>query len=517
SNDREYYKGQGPGEKQSEAEISRLFVGASRKLMIQTDAMSELIASNRERISQLADFASGLMDQLMRPNLLNELYRTQGGLFLSDFMARRFLYCSHFLRRNSKIIGYMIFTTDNLLIMDIIAEVVEKRLIPAEFTINDYQVELIFYPVEDYDERGLLGRADFRGDRAPADTDRYREIANAVYASADFNQINNLHMRDPHLIVTDRIFNGYVFAFASAQPRSRKNSNRLPLALLFAVAITSCLLLGTGVAHLLLLQIPPFLSAMRAVENDSYDWQLNLPGTDEFAELAGSINEMRISLFERKKMMQLVSADAIEAARSDLRDQLSARRRTAVILFCDIRSFTTISESRSAEEVVEMLNSYFSRMCPIIEQNGGFVDKLIGDAIQAAFYGNSKTALLAAGRAALQMRSSLAEFNAERAKNQQFAIDNGIGIASGMVVTGLVGSQSGKLDATLFGNVLNQARELEAKSKYARTTKILLAADAWHQIRDLVCVEQLNPGDSTDGEPETQPLYELISFVSKES
>jgi|GEM_PF-1298898 class 3 adenylate cyclase len=517
SNDREYYKGQGPGEKQSEAEISRLFVGASRKLMIQTDAMSELSASNRERISQLADFASGLMDQLMRPNLLNELYRTQGGLFLSDFMARRFLYCSHFLRRNSKIIGYMIFTTDNLLIVDMIADVVEKRLMPAEFSINDYQVELIFYPVEDYDERGLLGRADFRGDRAPANTDRYREIANAVYASADFNQINNLHMRDPHLIVSDRIFNGYVFAFAIARPQSRKNSTRLPLALLFAVAITSCLLLGTGVAHLLLLQIPPFLSAMREVENDSYDWQLNLPGTDEFAELAGSINEMRVSLLERKKMMQLVSADAIEAARSDLRDQLTARRRAAVILFCDIRSFTTISESRSAEEVVEMLNSYFSCMCPIIEQHGGFVDKLIGDAIQAAFYGNSETALLAAGRAALQMRSSLAAFNAERANNQQFAIDNGIGIASGMVVTGLVGSQSGKLDATLFGNVLNQARELEAKSKHARTTKILLAADTWHQISDLVCVEQINIVDSADGESATQPLYELISLSDKVS
>ena len=251
---------------------------------------------------------------------------------------------------------------------------------------------------------------------------------------------------------------------------------------------------------------------MREVENDRYDWQLSLPGGDEFAELAGSINKMRISLFERKKMMQLVSANAIEAARSDLDDQLVARRRAAAILFCDIRNFTTISEDCSAEEVVEMLNSYFSSMCPIIEQNGGFIGKLIGDAIQAVFYGSGETAVLAASRAALQMRNSLAAFNSERVKNGQFAIDNGIGIASGMVVTGLVGSQTGKLDAALLGNVLHRAQALEAKSKHARTTKILLAADAWQQVRDLVCVEQLNQGEPADGEPASQPLYELTGL-----
>ena len=512
--DREYYRGQGPQEDQIKGEMSRLFVGASRKLMMQIGAMSELSASKRDRISQLADFASGLMDQLMRPNLLNELYRTQGGLFLSDFMAIRFSYCSHFLRRNSKIIGYMVFTTDNLLLMDAVAEALENRQIPAEFSINDYHVELIFYPVNDYDERGLLDRVDFRGGRAPFNADKYHEIARAVYAGADFNQINNLHMSDPHLIVTDRIFNGYVFAFATARPKHRQNITRLPQALLFAIAITSCLLLGAGIAKLLLLQIPPFLSAMREVENDRYDWQLSLPGGDEFAELAGCINKMRLSLFERKKMMQLVSANAIEAARSDLHDQLVARRRAAAILFCDIRNFTTISEDRSAEEVVEMLNSYFSRMCPIIEQNSGFIDKLIGDAIQAVFYGSGETAVLAASRAALQMRNSLSDFNSERVTNGQFAIDNGIGIASGMVVTGLVGSQNGKLDAALLGNVLHRAQLLEAKSKYARTTKILLAAEAWQQVRDLVCVEQVNHGDSADSESEKQPLYELIGLTS---
>ncbi|EKD81245.1 MAG: hypothetical protein ACD_39C01894G0002, partial [uncultured bacterium] len=314
--DREFFRGQGVQESQVKNEMSRLYVGASRKLMMQTGAMAEMSENNRNRISQIADFASGLMDQLMRPNLLNELYRTQGDLFLSDFMARRFLYCSHFLRRNSKIIGYLIFITDNLLLIDSFAALLEKKQIPAEFSLNGYHVELTFYPVNDYDERGLMGRIDFRGDRGAYETDNYRDIANAVYAGADFNQINNLHVGDPHLIVTDRIFNNNVFAFATARPQNKQHNTQLPLIALFAIAVTSCLLLAAGVAKLLLLQIPPFLQAMREVENDKYDWQLTLHGGDEFTELAGSINKMRISLFERKKMMQLVSANAIEAARS---------------------------------------------------------------------------------------------------------------------------------------------------------------------------------------------------------
>ena len=515
ASDREFFRGQGPGEGREKGEMSRLFVGASRKLMIQIGAMSGLSLNDRNRISQIADFTSGLMDQLMRPNLLNDLYRTQGSLFLSDFMARRMLFCSHFLRRNSKVIGYMIFVTDNLLLIEYLAEILEKNQIPAWHSINGYQVEVVFYPVNDYDERGLMGRADYRGNRNFYEDDPYREISRAVYAGSDFNQINNLHTSDPHLLVSDRIFNNNIFAFAIARPQTVRQNTHLPLAIIFAIAVTSCMLLATGVAKLLLLQIPPFLQAMREIENDKYDWQLNLSGSDEFAELATSINSMRLSLFERKKMMQLVSVNAIEAARSDLQQQNDARRRDAAILFCDIRNFTTISENHSAEEVVKMLNSYFSRMCPIIETHGGFVDKLIGDAIQAVFYGEAAQAVLAAARAGMQMRESLSDFNRQRADAGLFIIDNGIGIAAGTVVTGLVGSQTGKLEAALLGNVLHQAQQLEAMSKHAKTTKILLEPASWQKVSTIarVRVRKFRDPSVDFAEPEKH-LYELIKIES---
>ncbi len=491
--------------------MSRLFVGVSRKLMMQIGAMSELSEKDRTRIGQIADFASGLMEQLLRPKLLNQIYKTQGELFMSDFMARRSLLGSHFLRSAEKITGFLIFVTESSLLMERISEMQRQNLFPNRLTVDDYRIDLGFYPIDDYAERSLNNRIVHEDDKITHRTDSLKEIANALYAGADFNQINNLHLNDPHLIVTDRIFNNNVFVFAMAKPL--RSPYRMPWSLLALslLAIISCLALAGGVAKMLLLQIPPFLAAMREIENDRYDWQLNLAGSDEFSELAGSINSMRISLLERRKMMQLVSASAIEAARSDLEQQSTARRRDAAILFCDIRNFTTISESCSAEEVVEMLNSYFSQMCPIIEQHGGFVDKLIGDAIQAVFYGDAGISLPRAARAALQMRQSLAEFNAGRGAKGLFTIDNGIGLASGAVVTGLVGSQTGKLDAALLGKILHKAQILESKSRHATTTKILIDRESLYNAGDMLSVRTIPDPSAANAETE-RDLLELIAI-----
>lgn len=508
SKDREYYRGQGPGERSVYREITRLFVGPSRKLMLQIGALAGMNSKEHERISQIADFASGLMDQLIRPNLLNELYFNQGQLMLSDFLARRSLFCSHFLRKNHKVIGYMIFMSDNLLLMDTLALNIAKGKLPLKFFLDGYQVETVLYPTGDYDERGLGGRIDYRGDRGVYEKDPYYEMAKALFAGSDFNLIDNLHRSDPHIIVTERIFNNTIFVFSIARPHDKNTSSMLPLFASISIACLSCFLLAAGMAKLLLRQIPPLLAAMREIENDSYDWQLSSNSGDEFAELATSINSMRVSLLERKKILQLVSADAQSAANDDLTRAQKANRRQAVILFCDIRNFTTISESCSAEEVVEMLNHYFSCLCPVIEENGGSVDKLVGDAIQAVFYG--KKAVLAAAKSALAMRTRLAEFNQQRTVAGQFTVENGIGIASGMVVSGLVGSATGKLDATLLGAVLHRAQSLEAKSKYASNTKILLDHVAWQEIAELVETQILVFDNFSIDDGEVRELLKIV-------
>ena len=156
--DREFFRGQISTENQAKGEMSRLFVGVSRKLMMQIGAMSGLSEKDRNRIGQIADFASGLMEQLLRPKLLNQIYQTQGELFMSDFMARRSLLCSHFLKDAEKIVGYLIFVTENYLLMEDIGAMQQSGFFPSRLTVDDYEVELVFYPIDDYAERGLNNR-----------------------------------------------------------------------------------------------------------------------------------------------------------------------------------------------------------------------------------------------------------------------------------------------------------------------------------------------------------------------
>ncbi|MBU1109121.1 MAG: adenylate/guanylate cyclase domain-containing protein [Candidatus Riflebacteria bacterium] len=512
SHDHEYFRGQGPDENPMRGEICRLFVGPARKIMTLIGAFDGLSETERTRIAQIGDFASGLMDQMMRPQLISQMLKTPGELFLSDFMARRDLFCSYLIRQSNKIAGLLFFLTDNRILMSVISDLLGANCIPTRFIVDRYQVDLAFYPISDFD-RSLNGRVMPRSADKPQVADQYQDTANAVYSNSDFNQINNLHQTTPHLLITDSIFNNSVFAFAYATPIAGSGQQTVALiVLLIFIAVLSCFFLAGGVARLLLLQLPPFLTAMHEIENDRYDWQLAIHGGNEFDELADSINTMRISLFERKKMMQLVSANAIEAAQSDFHGQLTSQRREAAILFCDIRGFTTISETRSAEEVVEMLNAYFSQMCPIIEQHGGFIDKLIGDAIQAVFYGGGEISVNAAGQAALQMREALTVFNRERALNGHFTIDNGIGIAFGLVITGLVGSQSGKLDAAILGNVLNSAQQLETQSKFAKNTKILLDFEAYSKIRSIAEAELIPECVAQAANSENTGIYELLKI-----
>ena len=106
------------------------------------------------------------------------------------------------------------------------------------------------------------------------------------------------------------------------------------------------------------------------------------------------------------------------------------------ILFSDIRGFTSLAESMSCTALLAMLNSYFSALSAPIHQLGGFIDKFIGDAIMAIFEGpdHAESAI----RAALQMQDALRDWNRSQAR----PLNSGIGLHSGLVVMGTVGTES---------------------------------------------------------------------------
>jgi adenylate cyclase len=153
---------------------------------------------------------------------------------------------------------------------------------------------------------------------------------------------------------------------------------------------------------------------------------------------------------------------------------LGGTAQEVTVLFSDIRSFTTLSEQLGARETVSMLNEYFSEMIDVIFEHGGILDKYIGDAIMALFGTPFKTDrdVDNAVTVANQMILSLGKLNRARQKQGKIPIRIGVGISTGEVVTGNIGSPK-RMDYTVIGDSVNIASRLEGANKFYGTQVLL--------------------------------------------
>jgi adenylate cyclase len=170
--------------------------------------------------------------------------------------------------------------------------------------------------------------------------------------------------------------------------------------------------------------------------------------------------------------------------------KLGGNRSLVAVLFSDIRNFTTLSETYTAEEVVALLNDYFTRMIEPIFKYEGTLDKFIGDAIMAVFGAPLKHADDAerAVRAALDMRRALRVYNQERLAKGIPLIETGIGITMGEAISGNIGSEQ-RMDYTVIGDTVNIASRLEGLTK-SYEHKILINEPVYLEVRDKIpCVD----------------------------
>lgn len=238
-------------------------------------------------------------------------------------------------------------------------------------------------------------------------------------------------------------------------------------------------------------------------------------GTDKCIALVERVlAEKRLARYKEASRLY-TSEGAVQAAealaRSGSLSDVRAKEVDATLLFSDISGFTNMSSKMKPSEVVAILNESFDALCVQIKEFGGDIDKFIGDAIMAVFEERpefTEPHTLRAARAAWAMQQSLTQYNALRNPSGDSPLIMRIGLNSGTVVRGDIGSRFVRRDYTCIGDVVNRAQRHESKAPLGG---VLLSADLYARIAEHVVVEEMT-GITLKGIDHPVSAYVLKGF-----
>ncbi|NBU97717.1 MAG: HAMP domain-containing protein [Spirochaetia bacterium] len=215
---------------------------------------------------------------------------------------------------------------------------------------------------------------------------------------------------------------------------------------------------------------------------------LEINSSDEIGDLARNFNNMTAKLREAddfkaallNSYSKFVPVEFIDYLKKNSVLDISLGDQIEIdmsILFSDIRSFTTISEKMTAEETFKFINSYLNAMGPCVTKQNGFIDKYIGDAIMALFR-TSENAV----DAAINMLDELYLYNKKRVERNYEKISIGIGIHTGRLILGIVGSEL-RIQGTVISDAVNLASRIEGLTKLYGAT-LLMSEESFSLIEN---------------------------------
>jgi adenylate cyclase len=220
----------------------------------------------------------------------------------------------------------------------------------------------------------------------------------------------------------------------------------------------------------------------------------------------------------RKSFAQYLSPGVIALIEKDPQKYIrpGGEMKDLTVMFSDIRSFTTISEGLTPDELVRLLNEYLGAMTDILFANLGTLDKYIGDAIMA-FWGSpypQTDHALSACKCALQMSRALIKLNAKWKQEQRPPIAIGIGLNTGPVNVGNMGSEK-RLAWTVMGDNVNLASRLEGITKEYQV-QIVISEGTYRQIADQFVCRELDK-IKVKGKNLPVNIYELMGVAAEKS
>ena len=269
---------------------------------------------------------------------------------------------------------------------------------------------------------------------------------------------------------------------------------------------------AVGLSNLLSRPIFRLVRGTRAIAQGDFNVALPVTSGDEIGVLTDSFNQMARSLREKEMIKhaftRYVAREVVEEILKDPEHLvLTGERREATVLFCDIRGFTPLSERLSPEEVVSLLNEFYTLMIETTFKHDGTLDKFLGDAVMAVFgapIAHPDHATRAV-RTAIAMQQGVTVLNESRMRDGKEQIHIGIGVAVGEVVAGTVGSGE-RMEYTVIGDSVNLASRLESNAKPGR---ILISGRTYEMVRHLVEVVPLGP-IKVKGKEEQVEVFELV-------
>jgi class 3 adenylate cyclase len=284
---------------------------------------------------------------------------------------------------------------------------------------------------------------------------------------------------------------------AVSLPLSMVTGVRFPvlwrLLVVFGTSVLVAIVVGVLLSSNVVQRVRRLSRATKRVASGDLEARVEVMGYDEVASLAEDFNTMAVQLQEDRMYQDLLGMTASPGTIEQLRRALAEGRvnldpqlMTATVLYCDIRGFTRISESRDPKYVIGFLTGYMRGVASIVSQHDGVVDEFVGDAALAFFGMLPEPRPLAEGAqeavvAALGILNFVAELNRQRAERGEQALRVGIGIDTGSVVAGVVGSEA-RREYTVLGDAVDVARQLSDLNKEYQQHDVFFHASTYREL-----------------------------------